>query len=85
MPDKQDEQRATERRDERPAAAAAPTVVQVESEETRRSRALAEATAEASRLKMDETAQGGGSHPGFYVVGDQKVDANGKPVQDKKD
>lgn len=70
-------------RDEKMAAAqvpqpvAAPTIVQVESEETRRSRALAEAQAEAVKLQMDETVPGG-----KYKVGDQWLDANGKVVKD---
>ncbi len=54
----------------------APTIIQVESEDARRSKALAEAQAEAVRLQMDETVVGG-----KYKVGDQWVDANGKPLK----
>lgn len=72
MTDKQTDK--TERAER--TAAPAPTVVQVESEETRRSRALAEAQAEAVRLAMDETQAGG-----RYKVGDRWVDANGKELK----
>lgn len=74
MPDKQDEKaNAT-------TAAPAPevrTIVVSETEETRRSRDLSLAQAEAVRLKMDETVVGG-----RYVVNGQTVDAHGKPVKD---
>jgi hypothetical protein len=74
MADKQDEKR------EQPVAAPAPQVERIvvtESEDTRRSRALADAQAEAVRLQMDETVPGG-----RYKLGDRFVDANGKEVKD---
>lgn len=58
-----------------------------ESEAARTSRGLAEAAEEAERKQLDETAPGG-----RYLVGADAdgnggtlVDANGKPVEDKKD
>lgn len=60
-----------------PAAAPVPQLVQIESEETRRSQALANAQQEAERLQMDETVPGG-----QYKVGDRFVDANGKELKD---
>lgn len=71
----------------RPSEAERPTTAQtqaaerigvvLESEDTRRSRALADAQAEATKLKMDETVPGG-----VYEVNGQKVDAAGKPIKD---
>lgn len=63
-----------------PAPAAVPQIMSMESEETRRSRGLAEAQQEAERLQMDETTPGG-----RYKVGERWVDANGNEIKDKKD
>ena len=85
-----DRQRATEQRDATAAAAERPTPAQtqaaerigvvLESEDARRSRALADAQAEAVRLQMDETVVGG-----HYIVNGQAVDASGKAIAEKKD
>lgn len=83
MADKQTEQRpeAAPERAERPVAAPqVERIVVTESEDTRRSRALAEAQAEAARLQMDETVPGG-----RYKLGDRFVDCNGKEITDAKD
>lgn len=50
-----------------------------ESEGQRVSRGLAEAAAEAEARQADEGPAGG-----RYKVGDQMVDAEGKPVSEKK-
>jgi hypothetical protein len=92
MTDKQEraqERAQAERAPDRPTAAqmqAAERVgVVLESEDARRSRAMAEAQAEATRLKMDETEAGGGTHPGFYIVNGVKVNPDGTPFKDAKD
>lgn len=75
--------RQTDKPSDRPTpqqhAAAERIGVVLESEETRRSRAMADAHAEAVKLHMDETVPGG-----RYVVNGVEVDANGKPIADKK-
>lgn len=53
------------------------TIQQQESEAQRTSKALAEAAEEAEQRKADETVPGG-----RYMVGDQLVNAEGKPVKE---
>jgi hypothetical protein len=76
-----DKQEQAERGADRPTVAqerAAERVgVVLESEDTRRSRAMAEAHAEATRLKMDETVPGG-----RFEVNGRLVDAEGRPLKD---